>query len=141
MNHLISQIPKSTFRQAGLWFVFLVRLSEVWSLQIVSRRFNPFLFIVLWVGNHPWSGLPFLYGDIVKKLKMNQIIKFNYIDDFTGREGRVIGKVVGDYKKVRERWPIEMAEADENMYLVFSCQPRGLQRGYYAVSADEILEN
>jgi len=77
----------------------------------------------------------------MEKLETGQIIKFNYMDNFLGREHKVIGQVIGDWKKVRERWPIEMGEADEGMYLVFSCQPRGLERGYYAVHVSEVLEN
>lgn len=76
----------------------------------------------------------------MEKLEVGQKIRFSAIDDFTGQETKIVGEVVGDYKKVRETWPEEMGEADENVYAVLTCLPSGLKRGWYAVHISEVLE-
>jgi len=54
------------------------------------------------------------------KLRKGQIIKFKAIDDFTGKEIELSGIVVGDYKMIKEKYPLEMGEVDKksNLYLV-----------------------
>ena len=54
------------------------------------------------------------------KIRKGQTIKFTAMDDFTGKEIELSGIVVGDYKMIKEKYPLEMSEVDKksNLYLV-----------------------
>ena len=73
----------------------------------------------------------------MRPLRMNEVIRFSAIDDFTGETMELIGTVIGDYKEVRKRFPEEMGEAEEGFYLV----KVGRRSGLFVVSCDEILES
>ena len=54
----------------------------------------------------------------MRDLKIGEVVRFSAIDDFTGKEMKLIGTVTGDYKEVRKRYPEEAGEACEGFYLV-----------------------
>ena len=74
----------------------------------------------------------------MKKVELGQKIRFSAIDNFTGHEMKEEGEVVGYAQEVRRRWPDEMGEADEGMYLVTVEKPE--REIYYAVHISEILK-
>lgn len=54
----------------------------------------------------------------MRDLRINEVIKFTAMDEFTGQEIELIGTVKGDYKAVRKQYPEEAGEASEDSYLV-----------------------
>lgn len=74
----------------------------------------------------------------MKKLELQQRIRFSAICDFTGQEVENEGIVVGYGDAVRRKWPEEMAEADDSMYLVKVKMPE--REIYFAVHISEVLE-
>jgi len=46
----------------------------------------------------------------MKELKTGNIVDFLSIDEFTGKEVKLTGKILGDYLAVRKQFPIECAE-------------------------------
>lgn len=53
----------------------------------------------------------------MRDLKIDEMIRFSAMDDFTGKEMKLIGTVTGDYKEVRKRYPEEAGEACNGFYL------------------------
>lgn len=74
---------------------------------------------------------------MMKQLVLQQRIKFEAIDDFTGTEIERTGTIVGYSEDVRRRWPDEMALAI-NMLLVKVEMPE--RDVFYAVAENEVLE-
>jgi len=68
-------------------------------------------------------------------LKIGNIIKFLSIDEFTGKEVKLTGKILGDYLAVRKQFPIECAEIPQDSFLV---EVEG-RSGLFAVGAEEIV--
>jgi len=54
------------------------------------------------------------------KLRKGQTIRFTAMDDFTGKEIELSGIVIGNYRNIKEQYPLEMGEVDKksNLYLV-----------------------
>ena len=54
------------------------------------------------------------------RLRKGQTIRFKAINDFTGEEITVEGKIVGDWKKIREGYPEECAwiNSESSCFLV-----------------------
>ncbi len=48
------------------------------------------------------------------KPRKGQLIKFKTIDDFTGAEIELSGTIVGDWKKIKKNYPIELSGVDKN---------------------------
>jgi len=69
-------------------------------------------------------------------LKIGNIIKFLSIDEFTGKEVKLTGKILGDYIAVRKQFPIECAEIPQDSFLV-EVKDRS---GFFAVGAEEIVK-
>lgn len=74
----------------------------------------------------------------MKKLDLQQRIRFSAIDDFTGQEMEREGIIVGYGDAVRKKYPEEMAEADDSMYLVKVEMPE--REIYFVVHMSEVLE-
>jgi hypothetical protein len=68
---------------------------------------------------------------------LQQKIKFSAIDDFTGQEIEREGIIVGYGDSVRKKWPEEMGEADDSMFLVKVQMP--MREIYFAVAENEVL--
>jgi hypothetical protein len=69
-------------------------------------------------------------------LKTGKIIKFCWIDEFTGKEVKLTGKILGDYLEVRKQYPIECAKIPEGFFLA-KVKDRS---GFFVVGVDEILD-
>ncbi len=70
------------------------------------------------------------------RLKTGEIIKFLAIDDFTGKKTELIGKILGDFVKVREFYPVECGEAREGCFLV---KETGRSNRLFVVNDYEII--
>ena len=73
----------------------------------------------------------------MRDLRVNEVIKFSAIDEFTGQEMELIGTVIGDYRAVRKQYPEEAGEASEDTYLV----QVGNRSGLFIITRDEVLES
>ena len=73
--------------------------------------------------------------------KLNEQIRFKAIDDFTGEELNLKGKIVGFAKDIKKMSSVEFGELsdEEEVYLVKSIVA-GEERGYHVVYEDEILK-
>ena len=71
----------------------------------------------------------------MRKLKINQNVRFKSIDDFTGEEVILTGKAIGDAEAVRKRFPEECGEAPDGTYLM-KVEGRG---GLHVVYFSEII--
>lgn len=71
----------------------------------------------------------------MKKVKVGQMVRFKSIDDFTGEEVILTGKIIGDAEAVRKRFPEECGEAPDGTYLV-KVEGRG---GLHVVYCSEIV--
>ena len=73
----------------------------------------------------------------MSKYFLQQKIRFSAIDDFTGQEIEREGIIVGYGDSVRKKWPEEMGEADDSMFLVKVQMP--MREIYFAVAENEVL--
>lgn len=74
------------------------------------------------------------------KVRKGQTIKFTYISDLTGVPLILTGTVLGFGKEVRQKWPIEMENAPDDMLLVKRQDVYG-NTLYHAVALSEIIQN
>ena len=74
------------------------------------------------------------------KIQKGQTIKFEYPSDFTGIPLILTGVIVGHGKAVRKFWPIECAEAPDDMLLVRRKDVYG-NTHHHAVSPEDIIQN
>jgi len=72
----------------------------------------------------------------MKELKTGNIVNFLSIDEFSGKEVKLTGKILGDYLAIRKQYPIECAEAPEDTFLV---KVEG-RSGLFIVDSNEILD-
>jgi len=72
----------------------------------------------------------------MKELKTGNIVDFLSIDEFSGKEVKLTGKVIGDYLAVRKQYPQECAEVPKDTYLVKVDGYSGL----HIVGVNEILD-
>ena len=72
----------------------------------------------------------------MRDLRIDEVIKFTAMDEFTGQEMELIGTVTGDYIKVRKQYPEEAGEASSDTYLI----EVGNRSGKFIVALDEVLE-
>jgi hypothetical protein len=72
----------------------------------------------------------------MRDLRIDEVIKFTAMDEFTGQEIELIGVVIGNYIKVRKQYPEEYGEASDDLYLV----EVGNRSGLFIVALDEVLE-
>lgn len=72
------------------------------------------------------------------KLRKGQVIRFKAMNDFIGEEIELSGTVVGDYRMIKEKYPIEMGEVDKksNLYLVEVSS----RSGNYVIHISEIIK-
>lgn len=68
----------------------------------------------------------------MKKVKVGQVVRFKSIDDFTGEEVILTGKIRGNASAVRKRFPEECGEASDDCYLVKVESHGGLHIVYYS---------
>ncbi len=73
----------------------------------------------------------------MSKYFIQQKIKFEAIDDFTGTEIERTGTIVGYSEDVRRRWPEEMALAVDMLLVKVEMPMRDV---FYAVAENEVLE-
>jgi len=79
-------------------------------------------------------------GSIYKrKFRKNQTIKFKHISDLTGQGIILTGIILGHGKEVRKKWPEEMAEAPDDMLLVWRQDHLG-QTFHYAVAPFDVVD-
>ena len=73
------------------------------------------------------------------KPRKGQLVKFKAMDDFTGEEIELSGTIVGDYKMIKEKYPLEMGEVDKksNLYLVEVSN----RSGKFVVHISEVIKN
>lgn len=73
------------------------------------------------------------------KLRKGQTIKFKAIDDFTGKEIKLSGTVIGDWKKIKKNYPTEQGGVDENsnVFLVKAAH----WNGNHIVHISEIIKD
>lgn len=74
------------------------------------------------------------------KVRKGQTIKFEYPSDFTGLPSILTGIVIGHGKEVRQKWPIECAEASDDTLLVKRQDVYG-NTLYYAVNPEDIIQD
>jgi hypothetical protein len=53
-----------------------------------------------------------------KKFKMDQIVKFSYLNVISGKFVELTGTIIGFGADIRKRWPREAGEAPDDMLLV-----------------------
>lgn len=70
-------------------------------------------------------------------LKKGAIIQFVQMDDFTGKEMRYQGEIIGYATAVRKMWPVECGEVVNPVYLVKREDPYG--NLHHMVFPEEIL--
>jgi hypothetical protein len=73
------------------------------------------------------------------KIRKGQTIKFSYPSDFTGILLILTGVIIGHGKAVREKWPIEMAEAPDDYLLVQRKDVYG-NTHHHAVAPEDIIQ-
>jgi len=73
----------------------------------------------------------------MSKYFLQQKIKFEAIDDFTGQEIEQVGTIVGYSEDVRKKWPEEMALAVDMLLVKVKMPQRDI---FYAVAENEVLE-
>ncbi len=73
----------------------------------------------------------------MRDIKIDEVVKFTVIDEFTGQEMQLIGTVKGDYIKVREQYPKEAGSASEDTYLI----EVGNRSGLFVITRDEVLKS
>jgi len=72
-------------------------------------------------------------------LKKGQKIQFIQMNDFTGKEIKYRGEIIGHAKELRKKFPVELAEITDPVYLVKREDPYG-NTFYHCVYPEEILE-
>ena len=72
----------------------------------------------------------------MRDLKIDEMIRFSAMDDFTGEEIKLIGTIIGNHEAIKKHYPEEYGEASNGLYLV----KVGSRSGLYIVNADEVLK-
>lgn len=75
----------------------------------------------------------------MKQFKKNQTIKFKHPSELTGVPLILTGIILGHGEAVRKMWPIEMAEAPDDMLLVWRQDHLG-QEFHYAVDPYDVVD-
>ena len=78
-------------------------------------------------------------GETKRKIKKYQTIEFRHISELTGHEIILRGTILGFGDAVRKMWPDEMAEAPDDMLLVWRMDSFG-NKFHYAVEPDQIVK-
>lgn len=76
----------------------------------------------------------------MKNLTKNQTIKFRHISELTGAEIVLVGTIVGFGPAVRYKWPDELAEAPDEIMLVWRQDAFG-NDGHYAVLPEDVVND
>jgi len=70
------------------------------------------------------------------KVRINDKIKFEHIDEFTGEKVLLSGEIIGNHKDVIKHFPEECGEADKKTFLVKVEN----QSGLFVIYENEILK-
>ena len=74
------------------------------------------------------------------KFKIDQIIKFSYLNVISGKFIELVGTVIGFGQDIRKRWPCEAGECPDNYLLVIHYDVHGNDYNHIVDPIDIISE-
>ncbi len=75
----------------------------------------------------------------MKKHEIGQMVKFKHLSVLAAKEFELMGIIKGFGDDVRKKWPIEMAEAPDDMLLIWRKDNFGNEQ-HYAVMPYDVLD-